>query len=226
MKNTLIALPFIALMLSACDSVSERECGVFDHPEFGLWQPDSSGAQVQFMNEEGTTIDFARQPVELNEPFLGADGASNDEDVLCQLTATVRLQATDNSLAIVSTYIQLEQLLLPAELETLLVNHTVEAPVGTELAGGFGADISINAERSVFDADRVIYLDPDVLAEDIGGQAYQDVIRINAIDLTPGSDSLEGEAIDVVQQIVMALSFGVIAFTDDEGREFVRIPAP
>ena len=224
MKNTLLILPVIAVIITACDPVSERECGVFNHPEFALWQPDSLGEQLQIMSEDGSIINFARQPVVFNEPFLGADGASNDEDVLCELTATVRLQAVDNSIAIVSTYIQLEQLLVPDDLESLLVNHTVEAPVGTELAGGFGADISVANVRSIFDADRVIYLEPDVLTEELGGQSYVDVIRINAIDLTPGVDSVEAESIDVVQQIVMAQNFGVIAFTDDEGQEFVRIP--
>lgn len=223
MNKSVIAFPVIAVLLAACNPVSERACGVFDHPEFALWQPDSLNTQVQFMSEDGTTTEFTRQPVVLNEPFLGSDGASNDEDVICELSAQVRLLATDNSMAITSTYIQLEKLLLPATNETLLVNHTLEAPVGTELTGSFGADISVNNERIIFDADSVIYLEEDILTEEVGGYSYEDVIRINAIDLTPGFDTLEGESIDVIQQLVMAQNFGVIAYTDDEGREFVRI---
>lgn len=224
MKKTFIALPLVAMILAACDPVSERECGVFSHPELSLWQPDSLGSQVQFMSEDGTTMNFNRQAALLNEPFLGTDGASNDEDVVCELTALVRLQAVDDSLVISSSYIQLEQLLLPGDAETLLVNHTLDAPAGTELTGGFAADISVNVDRTLFDAGRVIYLEEDVLTEEIGGFSYEDVIRINAVDLTPGVDTAEGESVDVIEQIVMAQGFGVIAFTDDEGREFVRIP--
>lgn len=211
------------MVLTACDAVSERDCGVFDHPEFALWQPDSLGTQVQFMSDDGTTINFTRQAVVFNEPFLGADGASNDEDVICELTARVSLRADDESLAITSTYVQLEQLLLPSESESLIVRHTLETPVGSVLSGSFVADISVNAGRSLSNNGLVTYLEEDVLTEEIGGFAYEDVIRIDAFDFTPDVDAPEGESIDVIQQIVMAQNFGVVAFTDNEGREFVRI---
>ena len=226
MKKFLVTLPVIAVMLSACEQESERECGVFNSPELALFQPDTLGTQAQFISEDGSTINFERQPVVLNEPFEAVDGSANDEDVVCELTASVRLQATDNSIAIISTYIQLEQLLLPVDLEPLLVSNTIEAPVGNLLAGDFPADVSVGIERTIFDADRVIFLEPGVLTEEIGGQSYEDVIRINAIDLTPDVDTPEGESIDVIQQIVIAQQFGVVAFTDDEGREFVLIPTP
>lgn len=223
MKKTIILFPVLAMVLTACDAVSERDCGVFDHPEFVLWQPDSLGTQVQFMSGDGTTINFTRQAVVFNEPFLGTDGASNDEDVVCELSAQVSLRADDESLTFTSTYLQLEQLLLPSESESLIVRHTLEAPVGTVLSGSFVADISVNAGRSLSNNGLVIYLEDDVLTEEIGGFAYEDVIRINAIDLTPDVEAPEGESIDVIQQIVMAQNFGIVAFTDDEGREFVRI---
>jgi len=227
-KKYLLGLPLFAIVLTACDPVSERECGVFDHPELTSWQADTSEATVQFMTDDGITLDFIRQTPLLNTPFLGADGASNDEDVVCELTAQIRLQATDNSLAMTSIYEQQENSLLESEDESLFFDILVESPVGRELVGTYLADISIKAERVISDPVRVIYLVPDeesgeVAPEVIGGQSYEDVIRINSVDSSPGVEDERGEAIDIVQQIVIAREFGIVAFTDAADRVFVRV---
>ena len=61
-----------------------------------------------------------------------------------------------------------------------------------------------------------------MLTEEIGGQVYEDVVRINALELT-GTEE-EEVSIDEIQQIVLAREFGVVAFTDSEGQEFARVP--
>lgn len=224
MKRHLLSLPVIALALVGCDPVSERDCDVFDHPDLALWQADTTESTVQFMNSEGAVMDFVRQTPLLNEPFLGTDGSSNDEDVNCELTARIRLQASDSALAITSIYLQQEQLLLDSEDEALLIDHVVEAPVGTELVGNYLADISVDRTRTTLDATRVVYLEEDQETEEIGGQSYEDVIRINAVDLTPGIADERGESIDQIKQIVIAREFGIVAFTDANDSEFVRVP--
>jgi len=225
-KKSLLTLSLIASLLAACNPVSERECGRFDHPDYALWQAESRTGQVQFLNSEGASIDMVRQAVVVNMPFLGTDGASNDEDVQCNLTATVRWQASDNSLAITSIYTQEEKLLLPSEDEELLIDHQVEVPAGNVLLGGYRADISNDGSRNNFPSEQVTYLEDGVETEEIGGQAYEDVIRIDALALSVVDDIEQGLAIDHVQQIVIAREFGLIAFTDADGQEFVRVPTP
>lgn len=224
MKRHLLSLPVIALMLAGCDPVSERDCNIFDHPDLSQWQSDTTESTVRYMSSAGTIMDFERQLPVLNEPFLGSDGSSNDEDVTCELTASIRLEATDDSLVITSVYVQQEQLLLNSADESLLIDHILEAPAGTELTGNYLADISIGVTRVTVDPTRVIYLEPDQETEEIGGQSYEDVIRINSIDVSPGIDDESGESIDQIMQIVIAREFGVVAFTDAENREFVRVP--
>ena len=239
MNKSAAALSIIAIVLAGCDAVSERECGVFDHPDLAVFQANTGADQLQFMSAEGIIRNFSQAPVVLNTPFRGTDGSSNDEDVICELTATIRLQATDNSLAIDVNYLQQERLLLEPTDESLFVDPLVEVPAGNELIGGFLADISVSAERTDVNPGQVIFLEPEesdeeedtedeelaqdeVLTEEIGGQVYEDVIRINALELT-GTD--EGEvSIDEIQQIVLAREFGVVAFTDSEGQEFARVP--
>lgn len=236
MKTSLLSLSVLCLALTGCDAVSERDCGVFDHPDLLTWQSDTAAGSVTFMSDDGTMINFVRDAVVTNEPFLGTDGASNDEDVLCELTAQVRMEATDGSMAIVTTYEQLEFLLLPAEDESLVVDHRIEVPVATELAGDFPADISITATRVIFDSERVTYLEDDVTSEEIGGQSYEDVVRIDASEADPeanpaadSEDNLEADnsvdfAINHITQIVMAHEFGIVAFIDANDQLFARIP--
>ncbi|MFK8080785.1 MAG: hypothetical protein AB8B97_10920 [Granulosicoccus sp.] len=224
MKNYLRSLPLITLVLTGCDPVSERDCGVFDHPDLSQWQADLTESTVTYMSSDGVTLEFTRQAPVLNTPFTGSDGASNDEDVVCQLSASIRLLADDGSLALTSIYLQREQFRLESSDEALLVNHLVEAPAGVELNGDYLADISDDRVRSNPNPLRVIYLESDVETEEIGGQAYADVVRINAIDLDQGSETDPGRSIDHIKQIVIAREFGIVAFTDDEDREFVRIP--
>ena len=238
-------MSIIAIVLAGCDAVSERDCGVFDHPELALFQANTGADQLQFMSAEGIIRNFSQAPVVLNTPFRGTDGSSNDEDVICELTATIRLQATDNSLAIDVNYLQQERFLLEPTDESLFVDPLVEVPVGNELIGGFLADISVSAERIDVNPGQVIYLEAEesddedsdddeqstddaqgtedeVLTEEIGGQVYEDVVRINALELT-GTEE-EEVSIDEIQQIVLAREFGVVAFTDSEGQEFARVP--
>ena len=225
MKSALIATSLIALTLSACDPMSERECGVFDHPDLTTWQADTGLGQMQYMNSTGIVMNFVRQPVVLNEPFEASDGSSNDEDVICQLTATVTLQATDNSLQLSARYLQQERFLLRSDQESLFIDFDLEAPIGTPLSGTFLADISTDEDIRIEDSsDRVEYLETQQSTEEIGGQSYVDVIRINAVGFD--SDELEPgtQAIEHVQQIVLAREFGVVAFTDADGSEFVRVP--
>lgn len=224
LKICALSVSALCLVLTACDAVSERNCGVFDHPDLLTWQADTDAGSVTFMSEDGTMIDFMRDAVVRNEPFLGSDGASNDEDVLCELTAEVRLESTDGSLAIVTTYEQLEFLLLPTEDESLLVDHRIEAPVGSELIGDFPADISITTTRIIFNSDRVTYLDEDVTSEVIGGQAYEDVVRIDAAEADPEADPDINFSIDQITQIIMGQEFGVVGFIDDDNQLFARIP--
>ncbi|MFK7858412.1 MAG: hypothetical protein AB8B64_06320 [Granulosicoccus sp.] len=224
MKSYLPSLPVIALILAGCDPVSERECDVFDHPDLAQWQADTTEATVRYMSTDGTIMDFNRQAPVLNMPFIGSDGSSNDEDVICELSARIRLLATDNTLALTSIYEQQEQLLLESEDEALLINHLVEAPAGTELVGSFLADISDDRTRFNINPLLVIYLDADVDSEEIGGQSYEDVIRVNTFDPSPGSAVEPGKAIDHIKQIVVAREFGIVAFTDVDDREFVRVP--
>ncbi len=244
MKYRLLVVPIIAVVLSACDSVSERECGVFDHPELALWQSDNNGAQALFMSEDGTTVNFDVMPVVLNEPFLGSDGSSNDEDVICDLTATVRLQSTDGTVAIDSLYIQRERLLLPSADESLFIDHSTEVPVGTVLPGNFLADISVALPRINFAPSRIVYLEADdtteetgsedtdtedtdtevLLTQEIGGQTYEDVVRVDAANLITDQPDTETGAIRQITQIAVARDFGIVAFTDDLEREFVRVP--
>lgn len=240
MKISLLSLSVLCLALTGCDAVSERDCGVFDHPDLLTWQSDTAAGSVTFMSEDGTMINFVRDAVVTNEPFLGTDGASNDEDVLCELTAQVRMEATDGSLAIVTTYEQLEFLLLPTEEESLLVDHRIEVPVATELAGDFPADISITTTRVIFDSERVTYLEDGVTSEEIGGQSYEDVVRIDAseadpetnldtnLDTNPETNPETNDSVDFainhITQIVMALEFGVVAFIDANDQLFARIP--
>jgi len=183
------------------------------------------------MNSEGTQIDFVRQSVVLNEPFTGADGASNDEDVICELEARSRMQSADNTLAFTSIFIQQEQSLLESADEALLFDLVVESPAGTELTGGFLADISDDRIRSNPEPSRVIYLDEDQETEEIGGQAYEDVIRINSVDRSPGSVDLDPDtgmelikSVDIIDQVVIAREFGIVAFTRANGLEYVRVP--
>ena len=239
MNKSAAALSIIAIVLAGCDAVSERECGVFDHPDLAVFQANTGADQLQFMSAEGIIRNFSQAPVVLNTPFRGTDGSSNDEDVICELTATIRLQATDNSLAINVNYLQQERLLLEPTDESLFVDPLVEVPAGNELIGGFLADISVSVERTDVNPGQVIFLEPEesdeeediedeelaqdeVLTEEIGGQVYEDVIRINALELT-GTDE-EEVSIDEIQQIVLAREFGVVAFTDSEGQEFARVP--
>ncbi|MFK7993356.1 MAG: hypothetical protein AB8B87_04405 [Granulosicoccus sp.] len=224
MKSYLPSLPAIAFILTACDAVSERDCEIFDHPEFSQWQSDATEGTVTFMRSDGTMMNFVRQKPVLNSPFLGTDGSSNDEDVVCGLTARVRLEASDGTLALTSIYTQQEQLLLDSADEALLIDHRVEAPAGTELVGSYLADISIERTRASTDPLRVIYLDAELEFEEIGGQSYEDVVRVNSVDLTPDSVEEPGESINHIAQIVIARQFGIVAFTDAEDREFVRVP--
>ncbi len=268
MKKTVVLLPIVALILSACDNVSERECGVFDHPDLSAWESTLGATNVQFMSEEGITVDFARSAVTFNEPFLGTDGSSNDEDVTCQLNATFRYESSDNGLAISSVYIQSERSLLESADEILAVDHVIEAPANDILDGSFLADISVDSDaissedrdedddevvntRFILSASRILYLDSQADMEVVGGVSYQDVVRINAPGIffveetndegetetvisdtrepTPDSETEDGaEAIvelasDTVRQVVVGRLAGLIAFTDGEGREFVRI---
>lgn len=268
MKRIVRLLPIVALILSACDNVSERECGVFDHPDLSVWESTLGATTVQFMNEEGISIDFTRSAVTFNEPFLGSDGSSNDEDVICQLNATIRYESNDSSLAISSVYIQNERSLLQSADEILAVDHVIEAPANDTLSGSFLADISVDSDavssedsteedediintRIIFSAGRVLYLDSQADTEVVGGISYQDVVRVNAPDIlfvvetnddgetetsildtrepSAGADSEAGSepaiglASDTVRQVVIGRQAGLVAFTDGEGREFVRI---
>lgn len=270
MKKTVCLLPIVALILTACDNVSERECGVFDHPDLSAWESILGATTVQFMNDEGISIDFTRSAVTFNEPFLGSDGSSNDEDVICQLNATIRYESNANNLAISSVYIQNERSLLESADEILAVDHVVEAPASNILEGSFLADISIDSDavssadsteeeeeddiistRITFSASRILYLDSQADTEVVGGIAYQDVVRVNAPDILfveqtnddgdtetvildtrePSTDSdtqpsVEPEIVlasEAVRQVVIGRQAGLIAFTDGEGREFVRI---
>ena len=247
MNRVFFLFPVAAVILAACNPVSERECGVFDHPEFSQWQSQDLPAQVSFMNDAGATINFTREPVVLNEPFLGTDGASNDEDVVCNLEARVRLLASDNTLAITSIFIQPEALLLDSDQEPLRVDHVIEAPVGATLDGDFPADISIGRPRFNLDATRVTYLEEEetedaseetdapetsdtqepeemtVLSEEIGGQSYDDVVRIDSA--VPLPEPLQDGTLPIgIRQIVLARDFGVVAFTDNNDSEIVRLP--
>ena len=232
MKPAFLLLCACCVLLSACDPVSERDCGVFDHPDLAQWQADTTQGVAAYMNSAGQTIRFTREAVVLNEPFLGTDGASNDEDVVCNLQARVRLVAADNSLAITSVYTQPEALLLPSSDEPLVVNHVIEKPVGIELDATFSADISIDQTRLNIDPTRVIYLEEGQLTEEIGGQAYEDVVRINT--QTTASNELPAQALPSdagdVAQIVIARQFGIVAFSlvDDlaENNEFVLLATP
>ena len=225
MKPVFIVTSLVALSLTACDAVSERECGVFDHPDLAAWQADTGAGEMLYMNEEGTMLSFSRQAVVLNEPFLGTDGASNDEDVVCQLTATITMQAADSSLQISALYLQQERTLLPVTDESLFIDFDLEAPVGTPLSGTFLADITTDEDiRVVNSSDRVTYLETQESTEVIGGQSYVDVVRINAIDSATDETEIGTQSIDFVQQIVIAREFGVVAFTDAEGMEFVFVP--
>lgn len=240
LKRDFIVIRFSLLLFVAagvlvgCNPVSERECGVFDHPELALWQADTGESNVSFMSSDGTTIDFVRQAVVLNTPFLGSDGSSNDEDVVCELSASVRYQATDSALAITSVYLQDEKLLLDSADEALYSDHLVEEPAGTELAGSYLADISVNLTRVNFDPDRVQYLEEDVTSEEIGGLSYEDVIRIGALDISavttvadPDVDTgLNASAVLGIVQVVIARNAGLVAFSDSQDREFVRVAAP
>jgi len=218
-KNYLFLIP-IACLISACDPVSERECGVFDHPDFNTWQSDSAAGSVQFMSDMGTSIVFEREAVVINEPFLGSDTSSNDEDVICLLTATVRLQSSTDNLAIETTYFQLENSKLDSDEESLRVDHVVESPIDTPLDGGYLADISVSAARANINAGRVEYLESMEDQEEIGGVSYTDVVKITGLDTSPDTDD---EAIDVIQRITMAREFGIVAFTDANDVQFVRV---
>lgn len=263
MKKIVRLLPILALILSACDNVSERECGVFDHPDLSVWESTLGATTVQFMNDEGTTIDFTRNAVTFNEPFVGSDGSSNDEDVVCQLSATIRYESNDNNLAISSVYVQSERTLLESADEILAADHVIEAPANEILNGSFLADISVDSDvietdddsvfstRIIFSASRVMYLETEADFEVVGGISYQDVVRVNAPDILfveetneegetetvivdsrvpstdsateAGSEPVIGLASDTVRQVVIGRQAGLIAFTDGEGREFVRI---
>ncbi len=218
-------MPIIAAVLSACDPVSERDCGIFDHPELALWQGDGAIERALFVSSSGASIDFARQAVVFNEPFLGSDGASNDEDVVCELTATVRLQTADGSLAIDTIFIQRERFLLESSDESLFIEHSVEVPAGTVAPGSFLADISVSATRLNLAPTRIEYLEADVETVEIGGQSYADVVRISSTHSVQ-SESVEAVtgAISEIREIVIARNFGLVAFTDDLNREFVRVP--
>lgn len=257
LKSNALLLPAVALMLSACDPVSERECGIFDHPDLEVWEANLGASSVLFMNEEGTSINFTRSAVELNEPFLGSDGSSNDEDVICLLSASIRYVADDSSLAISSVYLQNERFLLESADEILAVNHVIEAPADTTLEGSYLADISVDSTRTILSSSRILYLETEDDTEVVGGIAYQDVVRVNAPGfLFVGQENDEGEtetvvvdtratetdensdqtadngtvseaavvvASDVVRQVVLGRQAGLIAFTDEDGNEFVRI---
>lgn len=222
MKFRLILIPLVGL-ISACDPVSERDCGVFDHPALAAWQADTAAGSVQFMSEDGSTIDFQREAVVLNEPFLGSDSASNDSDVTCQLRALVRLQSDNSDLVINVIYTQLEKSKLDSDEETLWVDHILEQPIGAELAGSYMADISIDIARVNFNPSLVEYLENPEDQEEIGGVSYTDVVKITGIDLSPGSDDPGGESIDVIKRITIAREFGVVAFTDATDEQFVRV---
>lgn len=223
MKLGVLLIPLV-IFISACDPVSERECDVFDHPGLGQWQQDSANTgNVQFMSDAGVTIDFERETVVINEPFLGSDSASNDSDVTCLLTANVRLRSDNERLAINAIYTQLEQSQLDSDEETLLIDLRLENPLGTELVGGYTADISIDIDRTILNISQVEYLESPEDQEEIGGVSYTDVVRITGADLSPGADDPRGEAINLLTQIIIAREFGVVAFTDTDDVQFVRV---
>lgn len=246
MKYPLLIVPIIAAVLSACDPESERDCGVFDHPELALWQSEDIETQAQFVSSDGTMANFERQAVVLNEAFLGADGASNDEDVICELTATVRLQSSDATLAIESIFIQRERLPLDSDDEALFIDHSIEVPSGTVLPDSFLADISVARTRINLAPSRIEYVvaeveepvegetetetdtetDPDALEMVvIGGQTYEDVVRIGSTLAPADDDTTQGAGpISSIREVVVARNFGIVAFTDDQNREFVRVP--
>lgn len=214
MKACLLIAP-LAVLISVCDHLSERDCGSFDHPDLTLWQADSDAAMVRYMSDDGATIAFNRSAIVLNEPFRGSGTAESSSRVTCGLTATVDMAATDSSLAISTQYRQGERLNIASEDEELVVDYRIEAPVGSRLVGGYYADLSDDRVRD-HASNRVVIEDIKV----IGGQSYDDVISIDAVDL-----GREDQSFNVVRQIVMARTFGVVAFTDDEGKTFVRIPS-
>ena len=221
MNKSTLSLSMIAIILAGCDSVSERDCGVFDHPDLMLWQSDFTESQVQFMSADGSIRDFTMQAVVFNDPFRGTDGSRNDEDVVCELTASFSMRASDDSLAITTNYLQQELLVFDSDDETLLVNFEVEAPVGTELTGDYLADVTVGVTRLIVNPTRVVYLETEQSTEVIGGQSYVDVVRIDALEEV--STDEQGASIDEIQQIVIAREFGVVAFTDGQGQEFARL---
>lgn len=183
MNRLLYILPFIAVVLTACDDESERDCVAFNHPALNAWQPERGEATLTYTNPEGLSKVFNRQAIVLNEPFLKIDGSSNDEDVLCELTATVRMQATDNTLAITATYTQEEQFQLDEEDEILLLNHRVESLIDNELSelvGNYPVDISENRTRININPARIEYLEPEQITQ-FNGQAYDEAVRIYGV---------------------------------------------
>ena len=143
MKKYSLSIPLVAIIVAGCDPVSQRDCGVFDHPDLIQWQANQSASVVSFMSEDGSMISFQRDVPVLNEPFLGEDESANNEDVVCTLEASVRYTATDSSLTITSVFQQLERLLIESVDENLYIDHIVETPISTELAGNYLADICL-----------------------------------------------------------------------------------
>lgn len=217
---TAISLSLITcLILSSCDPTSTRMCAVFSHPEFSSWNKDVEGI-VQFGSADGQTVEFTSSRTILNEPYTGSGVSSKSSDVVCNLTATVEYDSDALGISLLQVYTQYETVQQEPENEVLAIVSSLKKPTGERLTGRFVAGLSGENHRSNPPREGIVsYID----SIEIGGQVYQDVVQIDAVDFNKDGLDIPDASINVIKQLVYAKSVGLLSFTAASDISYVRV---
>lgn len=202
--------------LAACETKSERDCPVFNHPVASEWQPKGVGEAALFADIDGLNSSYVLASITPNEAFTET-ARGTERDITCLLTSEHRFNSENSDESLVMLFSQDDVTETPPSQHRLVLDIIQEQPEGVQISKRFELTATnvVREDQSGIQRQRTYFANME-----IGNRTYEDVVEIvYLIDEESGTNFADSgdDNPQVLQRVVVARNAGIVQFNRVDG---------